>query len=64
MAELPDRTSNASNQLLPVSTKEKDIRNKEETHKLINGNSGEPVDRVFTRKTSSTLPFQTLILIL
>ncbi|CAM8952398.1 unnamed protein product [Rhodiola kirilowii] len=44
LPDLPDRTSGASNLLLPVSTKEKDIRDKEENHKLINGNSGDPVD--------------------
>ncbi|CAM8949122.1 unnamed protein product [Rhodiola kirilowii] len=44
LPDLLDRTSGASNLLLPVSTKEKDIRDKEENHKLINGNSGDPVD--------------------
>lgn len=46
-AELPDRSSGAASLLLPLSTKERDIMNKEENHKLINGNSVEPADRVW-----------------
>lgn len=40
LPELPDRTGSAL--LLPIS---KDARTKEENHKLLNGNSGDPVDR-------------------
>ncbi|XP_044460688.1 phosphatidylinositol:ceramide inositolphosphotransferase 1-like [Mangifera indica] len=39
LPELPDRTSGILPSLLPVSTKEKDGRMKEENHKLLNGNS-------------------------
>ncbi|EEF34524.1 conserved hypothetical protein [Ricinus communis] len=42
--KLPDRTSGAASLLLPLSTKEKDIKNKEENHKLLNGNSVDPAD--------------------
>lgn len=41
-AELPDR-SGAATFLLPLS---KDGRTKEENFKLLNGNSGDPIDRV------------------
>ncbi|CAL0329571.1 unnamed protein product [Lupinus luteus] len=41
--ELPDRSSAAAT-LLPVSTKDKDGRTKEENHKLLNGNSADPAD--------------------
>uniref|UniRef100_A0A5B6ZQJ3 Putative phosphatidylinositol:ceramide inositolphosphotransferase 1 n=1 Tax=Davidia involucrata TaxID=16924 RepID=A0A5B6ZQJ3_DAVIN len=41
LPELPDRTSGAAVSLLPLS---KDGRTKEENHKLLNGNSGDPVD--------------------
>ncbi|KAL6998381.1 Phosphatidylinositol:ceramide inositolphosphotransferase 1 [Sarracenia purpurea var. burkii] len=41
LQEMPDR-SGAAALLLPVS---KDGRTKEENHKLLNGNSGDPVDR-------------------
>jgi hypothetical protein len=44
-AELPDRTSGAA--LLPLNTKDKDSRTKEENHKLLNGNSGDPADWVW-----------------
>ncbi|KAF5737204.1 phosphatidylinositol:ceramide inositolphosphotransferase 1-like [Tripterygium wilfordii] len=44
LGELPDRTSGAGSFLLPVSTKEKDSRTKEENHKLLNGNSADPSD--------------------
>ena len=44
-AEMPDRTSGAS-LLLPLTSKDKDSKNKEENHKLLNGNSGDPTDRV------------------
>ncbi|XP_057458795.1 phosphatidylinositol:ceramide inositolphosphotransferase 1-like [Lotus japonicus] len=43
LPELPDR-SNAATTLLPLSTKDKDGKIKEENHKLLNGNSGDPVD--------------------
>ncbi|XP_044474285.1 phosphatidylinositol:ceramide inositolphosphotransferase 1-like isoform X2 [Mangifera indica] len=39
LPELPDRTSGISPLLLPLSTKDKDGRTKEENHKLLNGNS-------------------------
>ncbi|XP_031278982.1 phosphatidylinositol:ceramide inositolphosphotransferase 1-like [Pistacia vera] len=39
LPELPDRNSGSSPLLLPVSTKDKDGRTKEENHKLLNGNS-------------------------
>ncbi|KAK9986465.1 hypothetical protein SO802_031416 [Lithocarpus litseifolius] len=44
LPEMPDRTSGAS-LLLPLTSKDKDSRNKEENHKLLNGNSGDPTDR-------------------
>ncbi|KAL1330876.1 hypothetical protein HN51_048114 [Arachis hypogaea] len=44
LAELPDRSIVAAT-LLPLSTKDKDGRTKEENHKLLNGNSGDPADR-------------------
>jgi hypothetical protein len=43
--ELPDRTGGASF-LLPLSTKDKDSKPKEENHKLLNGNSVDPADWV------------------
>uniref|UniRef100_A0A2N9IQS1 Sphingomyelin synthase-like domain-containing protein n=1 Tax=Fagus sylvatica TaxID=28930 RepID=A0A2N9IQS1_FAGSY len=43
LPELPDR--GAASLLLPMTTKEKDSRTKEENHKLMNGNSGDPADR-------------------
>lgn len=50
--EMPDRTNGVP--LLPLSTRdkdgrlkeEKDSRLKEEFHKLLNGNHGDPTDRV------------------
>lgn len=42
--ELPDRSNGIGSLLLPVTTKEKDGRTKEENHKLLNGNSGDPAD--------------------
>ncbi|RZC78432.1 hypothetical protein C5167_002638 [Papaver somniferum] len=39
LPELPDRTNGPSSQLLPLSTKDKESRTKEEHLKLINGNS-------------------------
>ncbi|KAL4600198.1 hypothetical protein ACB092_11G180800 [Castanea dentata] len=44
LPEMPDRTSGAS-LLLPLTSKDKDSRYKEENHKLLNGNSGDPTDR-------------------
>ncbi|KAH6824802.1 Inositol phosphorylceramide synthase 1 [Perilla frutescens var. hirtella] len=41
LPELPDRSSGAATQLLPLS---KDTKIKEENHKLMNGNSGESGD--------------------
>ncbi|CAN6581343.1 unnamed protein product [Malus baccata var. baccata] len=45
LAELPDRTSGAASLLLPLSTKDKDGKTKEENHKLLNGIVGDPADR-------------------
>lgn len=45
LPELPDRSIAAAATLLPLSTKDKDGRNKEENYKLLNGNSGDPADR-------------------
>ncbi|KAK4783345.1 hypothetical protein SAY86_007719 [Trapa natans] len=42
--ELPDRTARISLLLLPVSIKDKNGWNKEENHKLLNGNSVDPAD--------------------
>ncbi|KAK9123797.1 hypothetical protein Sjap_013399 [Stephania japonica] len=44
LGELPDRTNGSSSPLLPMSTKDKDGRTKEENHKLLNGNSGDTAD--------------------
>ncbi|CAK7333611.1 unnamed protein product [Dovyalis caffra] len=41
LPELPDRTASL---LLPLSTKDKDSKTKEENHKLLNGNSVDPAD--------------------
>jgi hypothetical protein len=43
LPELPDRSGGAS-LLLPLTAKDKDGRTKEENHKLLNGNSGDPAD--------------------
>uniref|UniRef100_A0A6N2KTQ6 Sphingomyelin synthase-like domain-containing protein n=1 Tax=Salix viminalis TaxID=40686 RepID=A0A6N2KTQ6_SALVM len=43
LPELPDRTGSAS-LLLPLSTKDKDSKTREENHKLLNGNSLDPAD--------------------
>lgn len=55
--ELPDRSGAAL--LLPLS---KDSRTKEENHKLLNGNSGDPTDWVL-KMAFSTLFFTYLIVI-
>lgn len=57
-AELPDRSIAASATLLPLSAKDKDGRNKEENYKLLNGNSGDPADRVW----QIYLPFPLILL--
>ncbi|KAK9714157.1 hypothetical protein RND81_06G075300 [Saponaria officinalis] len=45
LPEMPDRSSGGASLLLPLSSKEKDSRNKEENHKLMNGNSVDTTDR-------------------
>lgn len=45
LPELPDRTNVPVSTLLPLSTKDRDTKPKDENHKLINGNSGDPADR-------------------
>ncbi|KMT05892.1 hypothetical protein BVRB_7g165500 [Beta vulgaris subsp. vulgaris] len=45
LPEIPDRSSVGASLLLPVSNKDKDSWNKEENHKLLNGNSVDPMDR-------------------
>ncbi|XP_042476552.1 phosphatidylinositol:ceramide inositolphosphotransferase-like isoform X2 [Macadamia integrifolia] len=45
LPELPDRTNaSSSSPLLPLSTKDKESKTKEENHKLLNGNSGDATD--------------------
>ncbi|KAL5709336.1 sphingomyelin synthase [Ranunculus cassubicifolius] len=45
LPELPDRTNGTTPTLLPLTTKDKESRSKEEHHNLLlNGNSGETVD--------------------
>ncbi|XP_058099495.1 phosphatidylinositol:ceramide inositolphosphotransferase 1-like [Magnolia sinica] len=44
LPELPDRTIGIQSPLLPLSTKDKDAKSKEEHHKLLNGNSGDAAD--------------------
>uniref|UniRef100_A0A2P2M419 Sphingomyelin synthase-like domain-containing protein n=1 Tax=Rhizophora mucronata TaxID=61149 RepID=A0A2P2M419_RHIMU len=44
LPELPDRTVGAASLLLPLSTKDKDSKTKEGNHKLLNGNSVDPVE--------------------
>lgn len=44
--ELPDRSNGTASLLIPLSTKDKDSKNKEENLKLLNGNSGDPADWV------------------
>lgn len=45
-AELPDRSIAAAT-LLPLNTKDREGRTKEENYKLLNGNSGDPADWVW-----------------
>ncbi|KAK0578419.1 hypothetical protein LWI29_010041 [Acer saccharum] len=45
LQELPDRTSGNSPILMSLSMKDKDSWNKEENHKLLNGNLVDPADR-------------------
>ncbi|KAF7845429.1 phosphatidylinositol:ceramide inositolphosphotransferase 1 [Senna tora] len=45
LPELPDRSIASATMLLPLSNKDKEGRIKEENHKLLNGNSGDPADR-------------------
>jgi hypothetical protein len=44
LPEMPDRSNGGASLLLPVTTKDRDSKTKEENHKLLNGNSGDPVD--------------------
>lgn len=44
LPELPERTNGSSSPLLPLNTKEKDSKTKEEHHKLLNGNSTDIAD--------------------
>ncbi|KAF9596795.1 hypothetical protein IFM89_013342 [Coptis chinensis] len=44
LSELPDRSNGTTSPLLPLSTKDKDSRTKEEHLKLLNGNSVDTVD--------------------
>ncbi|XP_039063886.1 phosphatidylinositol:ceramide inositolphosphotransferase 1-like isoform X2 [Hibiscus syriacus] len=44
LPELPDRSNGNSPVLLPLSTKDKDTKTREENHKLLNGNSVDPAD--------------------
>ncbi|KAF2306230.1 hypothetical protein GH714_015903 [Hevea brasiliensis] len=55
LPELPDRTSGAASLLLPLSTKDRDIKNKEENHKLLNGNSVDPDRRQRTQVNGKIL---------
>lgn len=56
LPELPDRSNGSASLLLPLSTKDKDSKTKEENHKLLNGNSGDPADwRQRTQVNGKTL---------
>ncbi|WRX23319.1 Sphingomyelin synthase-like domain - like 1 [Theobroma cacao] len=56
LPELPDRSNGSSPLLLPLSTKDKDSKTKEENHKLLNGNSIDPADwRPRTQVNGKTL---------
>ncbi|KAJ8428922.1 hypothetical protein Cgig2_024887 [Carnegiea gigantea] len=45
LPEMPERPAGGASLLLPISSKDKDGRTKEENHKLLNGNSADPMDR-------------------
>ncbi|KAJ6755828.1 SPHINGOMYELIN SYNTHETASE [Salix purpurea] len=61
LPELPDRTGGASF-LLPLSTRDKDSKTKEESHKLLNGNSVDPADwRQRTQVNGKTLDDANLV---
>ncbi|XP_021289657.1 phosphatidylinositol:ceramide inositolphosphotransferase 1-like [Herrania umbratica] len=56
LPELPDRSNGSLPLLLPLSTKDKDSKTKEENHKLLNGNSIDPADwRPRTQVNGKTL---------
>ncbi|KAK9016243.1 hypothetical protein V6N11_078746 [Hibiscus sabdariffa] len=70
LPELPDRSSGNSHVLLPLSTKDKDSKTKEENHKLSNGNSVDPADWAYRcqhqhqhqqYRGSIRIPFTTII---
>ncbi|XP_073526385.1 uncharacterized protein [Phyllobates terribilis] len=44
LPEMPDRSSGVASLILPLSNREKDGKAREDTHKLLNGNSVESVD--------------------
>lgn len=44
-----DRTSGPLSPVLPLSSKDKDTKSKEENIKLLNGNSGDNIDWVSTQ---------------
>ncbi|XP_068634261.1 phosphatidylinositol:ceramide inositolphosphotransferase-like [Aristolochia californica] len=44
LPELPDRSSGVPSPMLPLSTKDRDSKSKEENHKLMNGNSLDSAD--------------------
>ncbi|CAM8976968.1 unnamed protein product [Rhodiola kirilowii] len=52
LPELPDRTASQ----LPVSSKDRDGRHREETHKLLNGNSGDPADKRQRQQVNGKMP--------
>ncbi|KAL0010018.1 hypothetical protein SO802_005126, partial [Lithocarpus litseifolius] len=58
--QMPDRTSGAS-LLLPLTSKDKDSRNKDENHKLLNGNSGDRTDRIIEADATATTGAATMI---
>ncbi|KAB5519938.1 hypothetical protein DKX38_024257 [Salix brachista] len=61
LPELPDRTGGASF-LLPLSTRDKDSKTKEESNKLLNGNSVDPADwRQRTQVNGKTLDDANLV---
>ncbi|XP_022941796.1 phosphatidylinositol:ceramide inositolphosphotransferase 1-like isoform X1 [Cucurbita moschata] len=54
LPELPDRTNGAA--LLPLSTKERDAKSRDESHKLLNGNSVDPTDRRQRTQVNGKIP--------